>query len=297
MRILNFGSINIDRVFPVEEIARPGQTISSAGMESYPGGKGFNQSLALAKAGAEVYHAGMIGSDGIWLREMLISAGVNCAHLKMAPCATGSAFIQVDHTGQNCIVLTPGANAMNTPAFSETVLSCFSPNDILLLQNEINEIEYLVSEGSRRGMRVVLNPSPMNERVLSCDLSRISWFIINEDEGNQLTGERDPDRILDYMESQYSQASVVLTLGERGAMVLENGKRFSQGAYATEVVDTTGAGDTFTGFFLAGLAAGRAVSVCLDTALRAASIAISRKGAGTSIPDLWEVLSAQGEGR
>lgn len=297
MRILNFGSINIDRVFSVEEIARPGQTIASAGMESYPGGKGFNQSLALAKAGADVYHAGMIGSDGAWLREMLIAAGVDCTHLETVPCDTGSAFIQVDHTGQNCIVLTSGANAMNTPAFSDAVLDCFLPNDILLLQNEISEIDYLIDKGSQRGMKIVLNPSPMNERVLACDLSRVNWFIINEDEGRRLTGESDPDKILDYMESKYSRASVVLTLGEKGATVLDNGKRFSQGAYATEVVDTTGAGDTFTGFFLAGLAAGRAVSVCLDTALRAASIAISRKGAGTSIPDLREVLSLQGKAR
>ena len=289
MKILNFGSVNIDYVFHVEEIARPGQTISSMASERYPGGKGFNQSLALSRAGAETFHAGTIGPDGLWLRRMLDEAGVDCTALRTVPAGTGSAFIQIDAGGQNCIVLNGGANRENTRAFCEETLERFSPGDILLLQNEINEVGGLIDLGSRQGMTVVLNPSPMNQDIFSYDLSRIDWFIMNEDEGQRLTGQEDPENILTHMTKKYPRSSTVLTLGEAGAAAVCQGRIFAQKAFPAKVVDTTGAGDTFTGFFLARLAAGDGIPACLETASLAASIAVSRMGAGPSIPTLEAV--------
>jgi len=293
MRILNFGSVNIDYVFHVEEIARPGQTVAAALVERYPGGKGFNQSLALSRAGAETFHAGMIGPDGLWLRRLLEEAGVDCGGLRTLSADTGSAFIQLDRHGQNCIVLNGGANRRNTRAFCDAALERFSPGDMLLLQNEINEVGYLIGRASELGMTIALNPSPMNGEVLSCDLSKVNWFLLNEDEGRQLTGGRTAEEILNRMARDYPCSGVVLTLGASGAIACYGGQRFTQRAYPADVVDTTGAGDTFTGFFLARLAGGESIPVCLETASAAASLAVSRKGAGTSIPTLDEVLSSQ----
>jgi len=290
MKILNFGSVNIDRVFQVEEIVRPGQTISSRGMQLFPGGKGFNQSLALAKAGAEIYHAGMIGYDGLWLREMLEKAGADCSFLFTTDTDTGSAFIQIDSEGQNCIVLEAGANHKNSPQLTDRVLEGFAEGDILLLQNEINGLDYIMEKCHEKGMTIVMNPSPMNDALLSCPLSYVDWFIMNEDEGMRLTGKESSADILDSIEKIYPGASVVLTLGGDGAVAMHAGERYTQGIYKTNVVDTTGAGDTFTGYFLALYSKGEDIAACLDTAARAASIAISRMGAGTSIPEISEVL-------
>lgn len=292
MKILNFGSVNIDYVFSVSEIAKPGQTIAATAVEHYPGGKGFNQSLALAKAGAKVYHAGTIGKDGLWLQKMLEETGVDCSYLQMVPDNTGTAFIQIDCRGQNCIVLNSGTNFLNTSDFYDSVLEHFSSGDILLLQNEINDINYLISKGSNKGMTVVLNPSPMNAEIFSCDLSKVNWFIMNEDEGRGLTGEVEPKKILDSMREKFQHASAVLTLGKDGAQVFHGGEYFVQPACAATVVDTTGAGDTFTGFFLAEFTRGKSIPECLAIASQAAAIAISRKGAGTSIPELREVISS-----
>lgn len=291
MKILNFGSVNIDWVFHLTEMVRPGQTIAASAVERYPGGKGFNQSLALAKAGAETFHAGMVGEDGLWLRRLLEEAGVDCGGLRTLSTDTGSAFIQVDCRGQNGIVLNGGANRENTRAFCDQVLARFSPGDLLLLQNEINEVGYLIDRGKELGMTVVLNPSPMDGSILSCPLSKVDWFIMNEDEGQRLTGEQDPEKILTCMADRYPDAGAVLTLGEAGAAASCGGQRFMQRACPADVVDTTGAGDTFTGFFFARLMAGDSIPSCLETAALAASIAVSRKGAGTSIPALEEVLS------
>jgi ribokinase len=284
MKILNFGSLNIDHVFNVEQIAAPGQTIDSYHTKSYPGGKGLNQTLALARAGAEVWHAGMIGEDGLWLRTLLEKDGVDCSYLKTVPVNTGTAFIQVDACGQNCIVLDGGANRANTIAFCDEALSFFGKKDILLLQNEINHIDYIIDKAYEKQMYLVLNPSPMNEHILKCALNKVSLFIMNEDEGQQITGKKSAEDILKAMRELYPEAEEVLTLGSRGAVYQKGDYRITQKAYPVEAVDTTAAGDTFTGYFLAALAAGREISDCLKLASKAASLAVTKSGASDSIP-------------
>lgn len=284
MKIVNFGSLNIDYTFHVEEIVRPGQTVDSAGEQRFPGGKGLNQSLAIARAGSEVYHAGRIGEDGAFLKELLEKDGVNCRFVDQAEGGTGKAFIQVDASGQNCIVLSGGANRKNTRAFCDQVLDFFEEGDILLLQNEINEIGYLIERASEKGLSIVLNPSPMNEEVTACDLSRIDFFIMNEDEGRQITGKEDGEEILQEMERRYPRARVVLTLGEKGSVFAHQGKRIYQGIYPVKAVDTTGAGDTFTGYMLAHMVQGDSMEICLERAAKASALAVTRAGAASAIP-------------
>lgn len=290
MKIVNFGSLNIDYQFCVEQIVRPGQTIDSRTEQRSPGGKGLNQSLAISRAGGHVYHAGMYGEDGLFLKELLEREGVDCRFLTMVEGGTGKAFIQVEASGQNCIVLSGGANRKNSRELCDQVLAAFEAGDMLLLQNEINCVDYLVERASEKGMTVVLNPSPMNGAVLACDLSRVSVFVMNEDEGSQVTGKQGCEEILDEMKRRYPEARVVLTLGEKGAAYAYKDERLYQEIYPVQAVDTTGAGDTFTGYLLAGMMRGASMADCLKQAARASAIAVTREGAASAIPYAKEVF-------
>ncbi|MDL2271920.1 ribokinase [Desulfovibrio sp. OttesenSCG-928-I05] len=292
MKIVNYGSLNIDFVYAVDHIVLPGETIQSAGLEVYCGGKGLNQSVALARAGAAVSHAGMTGADGGMLLELLRENGVDISHVRTVPTRTGNAVIQVDATGQNSIVLFGGANMENSEAFVDATLACFEPGDLLLLQNEINLNGYIIERAAEKGLKIVLNPSPFNDALGGCDLSRVSLFIMNEVEGEQITGKSEPSAILQSMRTMYPGASVVLTLGERGAAYCGDEGEFFHAAYAVEAVDTTGAGDTFTGYFLAAVMEGQGVEQALRLASLASSLAVSRSGAAPSIPLRREVDEA-----
>lgn len=290
MKIINFGSLNIDYTFHVEHIAKPGQTISSCKEAQYPGGKGLNQSIAIARAGMPCYHAGLIGKDGRYLRELLENNLVDCRFVKEIHTGTGKAFIQVDREGQNCIVISSGANNKNSRELCEEVLSHFDKGDILLLQNEINMIDYLIEKASEKEMIVALNPSPMNEKIAACDLSKVSIFILNEDEGLKLSGSKREDAVLYDLHHKYPKAEIMLTLGARGSKYISDREEISQEAISVESVDSTGAGDTFTGYFLAGIAKGMSRRACISLAARAAAISVTKHGASSSIPYLEEVV-------
>ena len=217
MKVLNYGSLNIDHVYQVDQIVQPGQTIDSYGVNVFPGGKGMNQSIAIARAGCRVYHAGNIGTDGQFMKELLEEAGADCTWLRTVEVGTGSTFIQVDSNGQNCIVLNGGANRANTKEYVDQVLSDFGEGDLILLQNEINEVGYIIEKAYEKGMIVVVNPSPMNEKILACDLKKVSMFLMNEDEGMAITGKQEPADILAAMAEMYPNAQTVLTLGSKGS--------------------------------------------------------------------------------
>lgn len=292
MNILNFGSLNIDRVFSVERIVEPGQTIDSLTVNVYPGGKGLNQTLALVRGGANVTHAGFVGADGHWLTELLAQEGVNCRFIRTGEKNTGSAFIQVDTNGQNSIVLDGGANREITPEFCREVLGHFREGDLLLLQNEISCVGVLIELAFEKGLKIVLNPSPMNAALLAYSLEKVSIFIMNEDEGKRLTGERDDEGILNAMRERCPRAQTVLTLGVRGALYQCGENRLYRPAFRVKALDTTAAGDTFTGYFLAALSRGEAAEDCLTLAAKASALSVMRKGAASSIPCLAEVERA-----
>lgn len=293
MKVLNYGSLNIDHVYQVDQIVQPGQTIDSYGVNVFPGGKGMNQSIAIARAGCRVYHAGNIGSDGQFMKELLEQAGADCTWLRTVEVGTGSTFIQVDRNGQNCIVLNGGANRANSREYVDEVLASFGQGDLVLLQNEINEVGYIMEKAYEKGMTVVLNPSPMNEKILACDLSKVSMFLMNEDEGMAITGKEEPEEILAAMREMYPQAQTVLTLGSKGSVYQGCGRTICQNAFRVKAVDTTAAGDTFTGYLLAGMARGEDMALCLEEGAKASAIAVTRPGATTSIPVREEVLEAQ----
>lgn len=284
MKVLNYGSINLDHVYRVKHIVTPGETLTAGSMELFCGGKGLNQSIALAKAGCEVWHGGIVGEDGGVLLDALTSAGVDVRHVRRAPGASSHTVIQVNEEGQNCIIVFSGETMRPAEADIDRMLQDLAPGDLVLMQNELYNTALMMQKAADRGLDVVFNPSPVNDALQSYPLEAVRWFLLNEVEGEALTGETQPDRILSALEARYPKAGVVLTLGSEGAWASDGGKRVFQPAFPVQAVDTTAAGDTFTGYFLAGLTSGMPLQRCMRRAALAASIAVGRKGAADSIP-------------
>ena len=292
MKILNFGSLNLDLVYQMPHFVRAGETLSSTGFSRNVGGKGLNQSVALAKAGAEIYHAGLVGEDGEMLRAFLQESGVDTRFVRTIDSPSGHAVIQVEPAGNNCIFLYGGANQCVTEEFIAEALAPFGEGDFLVLQNEINRIGEIITAAAQKGMQVVLNPSPIADNLKQLPLEKVSWFILNEIEGGELSGETEPDQILDKLTALYPHAKIVLTLGGDGSIYCGGGERIRQQVYKVQAVDTTAAGDTFTGFFFAAVADGVSPAEALKRASKASSISVTRPGAAASIPTLEEVLKA-----
>lgn len=289
MRVLNFGSLNIDHVYQVDHVVRPGETIPSGGYQIFAGGKGANQSAALARAGAAVFHAGRVGPEGAWLVEKLAGLGVAMEFTLAGDTPTGHALIQVDTAGRNAIVLFPGANQELTPSQVDTALASFGAGDLLVLQNETNLVPYLIEGAKARGLRVCLNPAPFTPQVNTYPLGLVDILVLNEIEGNGLSGAEDTEGILAGLAGRLPSCQVVLTLGAQGVAFRAPGESFTVPAHPAEVVDTTAAGDTFLGYYLARLAAGSSPRVAVEVAVRAAALCVSRPGAMDSIPRADEV--------
>ena len=283
--------MNIDKTYTVDHIIRPKETIESTSFQLFCGGKGLNQSVALSRAGALTFHAGMVGSDGQMLVDALKESGVHTELIRVADAPTGHALIQIDPSGQNCIIIDGGANRCITREYIDEVLSSFEKGDILLLQNEISEDAYAIDRGHEKGMTVVLNPSPYDGRLDGCDFGKVDLFMVNEVEGRLMAGceSEDPERIRACLREKYPQAAFVLTLGEGGAWWFDAEKEYSQPIFRVKAVDTTAAGDTFCGYFLAAMAENMPVTECLKRASAASAISVSRAGASPSIPAREEV--------
>ena len=295
MKILNIGSMNLDMVYQMDHIVQPGETEASYGMNIFLGGKGINQSVAAAKAGAEVYHGGMIGEDGQPFLDACAEYGVDSRHIRKVEGKSGHAIIQIDKNAQNCIILFGGANQMLTAEYVDSVLADFSAGDILLLQNEVNMLPYIVDKAYEKGMQIALNPSPFNEKLREVDMGKISIFLLNEVEGGQITGLTEPEAIITKLLELFPGARIVLTLGKDGAVYADAGQKHFQPIFPVKAVDTTAAGDTFTGYFLACLCEGMEIPEVLKRSAKASSIAVSRPGAVPSVPWRKEVEEALAE--
>lgn len=295
MKILNFGSLNIDYVYSVDHFVRGGETTASLGRDQFGGGKGLNQSIALSKSNAAVWHAGSVGAeDSDFLLELLSGAGVHVEYIRKVQGPSGHAIIQRDQSGQNCILLYGGANQMNDREYIDSVLQNFDSGDFILLQNEINNIEYIMEQSYQKGMKIVFNPSPVDDKLKGYPLAYVDYLILNEIEAAELcAAEGSPDELLELLLAKYPKAKIVLTLGSEGSVYAEKEERIHQGIYPVKAVDTTAAGDTFTGYFISCMSRGEKPSLALDLAARASAIAVSKAGAGVSIPSWDEVQQYQ----
>lgn len=295
MKILNFGSLNLDHVYRVEHFVQPGETLSAVSQSVSPGGKGLNQSVALAKAGAEIYHAGCLGQGGESLGVLLQESGVNTDHLLTVDTLQGSTVIQVNAAGENCIILYGGSNQCVTEEQVRRTLSAFASGDWLVLQNEINHLPLIVDTAFELGMQIVLNPSPCNEKLAAVDFGKLSWLLVNEVEAEQLSGSILPEEAWQQLHRRYPDLSLLVTLGGEGSAAFTASETVRQAAFPAEAVDTTAAGDTYTGYFIAGLVEGRPLAESMLRAGMAASISVTRAGAAGSIPMREEVERRLGE--
>lgn len=292
MKVLNFGSLNIDRVYSVPHNVMPGETITAAELNTYAGGKGLNQSIALGRADAQTVHVGAVGEDGEFLVDMLCSAGVNTRFIRRTKGSSGHAIIQVSPDGQNSIVIFGGANRTFTSEYIADCLETSEKGDYVLLQNETNEVSAIISEAANRGLKVVFNPSPLTDDILSMPLDLVGLFMVNEIEGAQLanmSSESEPDLILNALCKKYPNADIVLTLGSRGVICKIGSELASHPIFKVKPVDTTAAGDTFCGYFLACRCKGMSVNETLRYASAASALTVSRAGAAPSIPTWSEV--------
>lgn len=291
MKIINFGSLNIDYVYSVDHIVREGETVETSGRALFPGGKGLNQSIALSRAGTPVYHAGCVGEDGAYLTEYLQKNNVDISFVSKEPCATGHAVIQVDKSGQNSIFLFGGANQALTEAHIDSTLSQFQPGDILLLQNETSKVGYLIQRASELGLMIAFNPAPFTQEVLTYPLEKVDYLFLNEIEAACVAG--DPHGTIvqsaTELERKYPEANIVITMGKDGAVLLHHGERIYQKAFQVKAVDTTAAGDTFVGYFLSCVIKSMGVLDTLLYSTAASALTVSREGAAPSIPYLEEV--------
>ena len=289
MKILNFGSINIDFVYTLSHFVQPGETISSKAFQTFIGGKGCNQSAAIAKAGVDVFHAGNISESGLFIKEQLEKWNVSTNFINTVEEATGHAIIQVNDSGENAIIIHGGANQTISDTQIDDTLAYFEQGDFLILQNEISRIDTIIAKAKSKGMTVFFNPAPMTAAVQDYPLHLVDFFIVNETEGQQLTGETETTAIIHQMKKTFPEAAIIMTLGKKGVLYTKGEAWLEQAAFDVPTVDTTAAGDTFIGYFVAMLQQGKTTETALSVASRAAALTVTQKGGAVSIPTIDKV--------
>lgn len=292
MAIYNFGSINIDHIYSVDHFVEPGETLSSNQYDQVLGGKGANQSIACAMAGQKVYHIGIINQADANYIEMLKQAGVNVSFiLKSEKTASGHAIIQVNQQGENAIVLYAGANHALTKEHIESVLSQATSNDWVLLQNETNLVSEIIELAHERKINVAFNPAPIKSNVFECSLDKVNLLFVNEIEAMQLTRTHDIASARLTLKKDFPNTKVIMTLGKAGAAYLYQNEVIDVAGKQVKALDTTAAGDTFTGFFLANYSANGDILTALEFANAAAALCVTKHGASPSIPCTNEVMA------
>ena len=289
MKFLVFGSLNIDRVYSIPYLPERGETLSCTNYEIHVGGKGLNQAVSLSKSCADVYMAGFIGQDGIFLADYLKGAGVNTELIKTIDGFTGHAVIEVEPQGQNQMILFPGANREITPEYCDKVLESFGAGDLVLMQYETSQVEYMLEKAHEKGMKTAFNPSPFVSELCDFDYSKVDYLILNESEGQSIAGETDMKKTVDVLLEKLCGGAVILTLGGDGAIYADGKNYVKVPAFRVNAVDTTGAGDTFTGYCLNALLGGAEPEDALKTASAASAIVVTKPGAAETIPQKNEV--------
>jgi ribokinase len=283
MAIYNLGSINIDHFYKVPHLPEPGETLAASAYSTGLGGKGANQSVAASRAGSEVHHIGAIGLDGQWIIEKLQGLGINTERISTLNVPTAHAIINVDQAGENAIVIFSSANVMQDKARIRTAFADATKGDFCVLQNETNLVEFAAQHAKAKGLRVVYSAAPFDAGAVQAVLPYIDILVVNEVEAQQLSSE------LGISVETLSTTEVLMTRGSDGASFTTNGSTIEMPAFKVEPVDTTGAGDTYLGFFVAGLDQGKTTQDALRFAAAGAAIQVTREGTADAIPSLVEV--------
>jgi len=280
MAIYTLGSINIDHVYRVPHLGQPGETIAATDYSKGLGGKGANQSVAAAKAGAKVFHIGAIGRDATWALEELRSYGVDVTNIAQINTPTGHAIIQVDPTAENTITLFPGANRQIADAHVARALTSARPGDILLAQNETSAQSASVRLAADMGLRVLYTPAPFELAPLQDAIPFATLLMMNEGEAAEMVAAL----------GTLPPCDVIITKGSDGAEWHSPGKTtLTLPSFPVTPVDTTGAGDCFAGTIAAALDAGLPPEQALKRATAAAALQVTRPGAASAMPNAAQV--------
>jgi ribokinase len=289
MTIYNLGSINIDMVYRLPHLPAPGETLAAVDFSQGLGGKGANMSVAAARGAARVRHIGAVGTDGRWAVQRMLEYGVDTTHIVELDTATGHAIINVDDAAENAIVLWPGANAQIEKSQIGRALSEANTGDILVMQNETSGQADAAQMAHDLGLRVVYAAAPFDSAAVQAVLPFVDLLFLNEVEAAQL------EQATGLAPNMLDVADVVVTLGAKGCRWYQNSAKLETDFDAIKVdpVDTTGAGDTFTGYVIAGLDRGMPMAQAINLATQAAALMVTRHGTSDVIPDLKEIQNAR----
>jgi ribokinase len=285
MTVFNLGSINVDRFYRVPHLPKPGETLPATGHDTGLGGKGANQSVAVARAGSRVHHIGMIGPDNAWVRDRLIGFGVDVAHVGACDMATGHAIINVDESGENAIVTYAGANYHQSVEVIGAALATAGPDDIFMFQNEVSHKPDAARIAHEKGLFVVYSAAPFKPEAVAELLPFVDLLVLNEIETEQLCA------ALGVQLAEIPVPNLLMTRGAEGATWRDQatGEETSVRAFRVDPVDTAGAGDCFIGYTVAGLDQGLSRADALRLGAAAAAVKVTRAGTADAIPDRAEV--------
>lgn len=283
MAIFNFGSINVDHFYTLPNLPKPGETLAATDYSAGLGGKGANQSIAAQKGGAKVHHIGAVGQDGVWALSMLRASGVDVENVQILDMATGHAIISIEESGENSIVIFSSANVAQRESNVIAGLKSGTPKDYCLLQNETNLVQFAAETAHANGMRVVYSAAPFDAEKVQGVLPFVDILALNEVEAAQLAD------ALGVTADHLPVAGVLITKGADGAVYRDSHHKIEVPAFSVDPVDTTGAGDTYLGFFVAGLDAGMDFKGAMTFAAAGAALQVTRPGTAEAIPNLTEV--------
>jgi len=287
MTIWNLGSINTDDIYRVPHLPRPGETLHALDMQRFLGGKGANMSVAAARAGAHTIHIGALGADGDWARTRLLEYGVDTRHIATVSAPTGHAVIAVSEDGENQIVILSGANGKVSQERIGQALSSAVSGDIFVTQNETNGQGYAMSMARDMGLRTCYAAAPFDPDAVMAVMPNLDLLVLNEVEAEQLAYATNESLI------DLPVKDIIVTLGAKGCRWMSDGASKDFAAVEVDPVDTTGAGDTFTGYLLAALDRGQGFEQAISLATLAAALMVTRQGTADVIPDLKEVQDAR----
>lgn len=278
--------MNIDKVYSLSHLPETGETLTCTEYSLHVGGKGLNQSISLKKAGADVFMAGFVGQDGLFLLDFLNKNGVDTHLCRTTDGFSGHAVIEVDPDGQNQMILFAGANREITRDYCEAVLSELAPGDLVLMQYETSQVETMAKAAHEKGVKTAFNPSPFVKELKDFDYGLIDYLVLNEFEGQSITGLASAEDAAEELAGRVAEGgAVILTLGADGAIFADKKSFEKIPAFKVEAVDTTGAGDTFTGYSLVALMHGTDPKAALKKAAAASALAVTKTGAAETIPE------------
>lgn len=285
MTVYSLGSINVDLFFRVPHLPVAGETLPAISHEVGLGGKGANQSVAVAKAGSRVCHIGMIGADNPWVRGRLEAFGVDVEHISSAEGPTGQAIIMVDEAGENTIVTYAGVNYAQSLPGIEKALAGAGAGDIFLFQNEVSLKLEAAKLARKQGLILVYSAAPFQASVVRDLLPFIDLLVLNEIEAKQLSD------FLGLTIAEIPVPSLLVTSGAEGAVWRDQktGETLEVPAFPVDPVDTTGAGDCFIGYTVAALEQGLDRAAALKLGAAAAAVHVTRPGTSDAIPSREEV--------